>query len=48
MFSKSPTKHFKGFGSGFPELHANLHADTFLDFAIHHRKKEHEVEKALM
>jgi hypothetical protein len=28
------TKHFKGFGSGFTELHAKLDADTLLDFAI--------------
>jgi hypothetical protein len=38
MFSKSLTKHFKGFGSGFTELHANLDADTLLNFAIHRRQ----------
>jgi hypothetical protein len=40
MFSKSLTKHVKGFGSGFAELHAKLDADTSLDFAIHHRRNE--------
>jgi hypothetical protein len=40
VFSKSLTKHFKGFGSGFIELHANLDADTLPDFAIHRRQKE--------
>jgi hypothetical protein len=35
MFSKSPTKHFKGFSSRFTELHAKLDAGTLLDFAIH-------------
>jgi hypothetical protein len=40
MFSKSLTKHFKGFGSGFTELHAKPVADTLLDFAIHSRKNE--------
>jgi hypothetical protein len=34
MFSKSLTKHFKGFGSGFTELHAKLDGDTLLYFAI--------------
>jgi hypothetical protein len=34
------TKHFKGFGSGFTELHAKLDADTLLDFAIHRRQNE--------
>jgi hypothetical protein len=48
MFSKTVTNHFKGFGSGFTELHAKLDADTLLDFAIHHRQKEHKVEKALV
>jgi hypothetical protein len=37
---QSLMKHFKGFGSGFTELHAKLDADTFLDFAIHHRHNE--------
>jgi hypothetical protein len=34
MFSKSLTKHLKGFGSEFTKLHAKLDADTLLDFAI--------------
>jgi hypothetical protein len=34
------TKHFKGFSSGFTELHAKLHADTLLDFSICHRQNE--------
>jgi hypothetical protein len=38
LFSKSLTKHFKGSGSGFTELHAKLDADTLLDFAIHRRE----------
>jgi hypothetical protein len=37
---QSLTKHFKGFGSVFTELHAKLHADASLDFAIHHRQNE--------
>jgi hypothetical protein len=40
MFSKSFTKHFSGFGSGFAELHAKLDADMLLVFAIHHRQNE--------
>jgi hypothetical protein len=40
MFSKSFTKHFKGFGSRFTELHAKLDADMLLDFAIHRRQNE--------
>jgi hypothetical protein len=40
MFSKSFTKHFKGLGSGFTELHAKLDANTLLKFAIHRRQKE--------
>jgi hypothetical protein len=46
MFPKSLTKHFKGFGSGFTELHAKLNSDALLDFAIHRRQQE--IEKALM
>jgi hypothetical protein len=38
MFSKSLTKHFKGFGSGFIELHAKLDADMLLDLAIYRRQ----------
>jgi hypothetical protein len=49
MFSKSLTKHFKGFGSGFTELHLmQLDANTLLDFAIIAAKGKHEVEKALV
>jgi hypothetical protein len=40
MPSKSPTKRFKGFGSGFAGLHAKLDADTLLDFAIHRKQNE--------
>jgi hypothetical protein len=46
MFSESLTKHFKGFGSGFTELHAKLDADTLLDFDIHRRKKETRSRKS--
>jgi hypothetical protein len=46
MFSKSLTKHFKGFGSGFTELHAKLDADTLLDFAIHHRQNKTRSRKS--
>jgi hypothetical protein len=34
---KSLMKHFKGFGSGFTELHTKLDAETLLDIAIHCR-----------
>jgi hypothetical protein len=40
MFYKGLMKHFKGFGSGFTELHAKLGADTLLDYAIHRRQNE--------
>jgi hypothetical protein len=40
MFSKSLTKHFKGFGSWFTELHAELDTDRLLDFVIHCRQNE--------
>jgi hypothetical protein len=33
-------KHFKGFESGFTELHAKLDAETLLDFAIHCSQRE--------
>jgi hypothetical protein len=46
MFSKSVTKHFKGFGSGFTELHAKFDADTLLDFVIHHRQNETQSRKS--
>jgi hypothetical protein len=48
MVSESHTKHFKGFGSGFIELHAKLDSDTSLDFAINRNETKHEVEKALV
>jgi hypothetical protein len=38
-------KHFKGFGSGFTELHIKLDADKLLDFAIHHRQNETQIRK---
>jgi hypothetical protein len=38
MLSKSLTKHFKGFGSGFTKLHAKRDAGMLLDFAIHRRQ----------
>jgi hypothetical protein len=40
MFSKSLAKHFKGFGSGFTELHTKPDADMLLDFAIHRRQNK--------
>jgi hypothetical protein len=46
--SKCLTKDFKGFCSGFTELHAKLNADTLLDSAIHCRKNETQVKKALI
>jgi hypothetical protein len=48
MFSKSFTKYFKGFGSGFIELHAKLDADTLYKLPSITSKRKHEVEKALM
>jgi hypothetical protein len=48
VFSKSITKQFKGFGSGYTELHAKLDPDTLLNFAIHRRQNETKVEKALV
>jgi hypothetical protein len=39
-FSKNLTTYFKGFGSGFTELHTKLDADTLLDFASHRRQNE--------
>jgi hypothetical protein len=44
MFSKSLTKHFKGFCSRFTELHSKLGVDTLLDFAIPDKTK-HKVKK---
>jgi hypothetical protein len=46
MFFKSLTKHFKGFGSGFTELHAKLDADALHDFAIHRRQNETRIRKS--
>jgi hypothetical protein len=46
MFSKSLTKHFKSFGSGFTELHAKLAADTMLNYAIHRRQNETQSRKS--
>jgi hypothetical protein len=48
MFSKSPMKYFKSFGSGFTELHAELDADTFLDLSSIADKIKHEVQKAIV
>jgi hypothetical protein len=46
MFSKSLTKHFKGFGSGFTELHAKLDADALLDLAIHRGQNKSQSQKS--
>jgi hypothetical protein len=46
MFSKSLKKHFKGFASGFTELHAKSDADTLLDFAIHCRQNKTQSRKS--
>jgi hypothetical protein len=46
MFSKSVTKLFKGFGSGFTELHAKLDVDTLLYFAIHRRQNKRRSRKS--
>jgi hypothetical protein len=40
MFSKSLTKHFRGFSSGFTEFYAKLDADRLLVFATHHRQNK--------
>jgi hypothetical protein len=40
MFSKSFTKHFRGFVSGLTEIHAKIDADMLLNFAIHHRQNK--------
>jgi hypothetical protein len=39
-------KHFKGFDSGFTELHAKLDADTFLNFAIHCTQNKTQSQKS--
>jgi hypothetical protein len=41
-------KHFKGFSSGFTELHAKLDADMLLDLASVAEKIKLKVEKALV
>jgi hypothetical protein len=46
MFSKSLTKHFKGFDSGFTELHVKLDADTLVDFSIHGSQRETRSQKS--
>jgi hypothetical protein len=46
MFSKSLTKHFMSFSSGFTERHAKLDADTLLDFAIHRSQNETQRRKS--
>jgi hypothetical protein len=40
------TKHFRGFGSGFTELHAKLDAEMLFDFAIHRRQNETQSQKS--
>jgi hypothetical protein len=40
MFFKSLVKHFRGFGSGFAELQANLDADTCSNFSVNHKQNE--------
>jgi hypothetical protein len=46
MFYKSLTKHFKGFSSGFTELHAKIDVNTLFDFAIHRRQNETRSRKS--
>jgi hypothetical protein len=48
MFSKSLTKHFKGFRSAFTELHAKLDATHCSIFLSITDKTKHEVKKALV
>jgi hypothetical protein len=45
MFSESLTKLFKGFGSGFAELHVQFDAGALLDFVIHRRQIETQSRK---
>jgi hypothetical protein len=40
LILKSLTNHLKGFSIGFTEVHAELYAETLLDFVIHHRQNE--------
>jgi hypothetical protein len=42
------TKQFKGFGSGFIELHAKLDEYTLLASAIYRRQTKHEAQKAVV
>jgi hypothetical protein len=46
--SPKASRSISSFGSGFTELHAKLDANMLLDFAIHRRQKENEVDKALL
>jgi hypothetical protein len=48
MFSKSLTKHFKGFGSGFTKLQANLMQIRCSILPSIADKTKHEVEKELV
>jgi hypothetical protein len=49
MFSKSLSKHLKGFGSTFAELPAALVADTLLDFCHPSQTKRNtKSKKALL
>jgi hypothetical protein len=47
MFSKSLTRHFNGFGSGFTELRAKLDADALLDFVTHRRQNKTRRRKSI-
>jgi hypothetical protein len=46
MFSKSLTKHFKGFSGRYTELRAKLDVEMLLDFAIQYRKSEIQSQKS--
>jgi hypothetical protein len=46
MFPKCLTKHFKGVGSEFAEVHTKLDADMLLDFAIHRSQREAQSRKS--
>jgi hypothetical protein len=41
------TKHFKGLGSEFTELHAKFNAHILLGFAIYRRKNETLIRKRI-
>jgi hypothetical protein len=43
---KASPKHFRGFSSGFIDLHAKLEADALLNFAIHCRQNETRSQKS--